>query len=64
MESFWDYGDLGLLPKFKPYDHSLEIRYRATVHDGSLPKQVIAENIKAILNGTFDDKLWEAKFKW
>ena len=59
-----DGGDLNALPRFECYQHDLEIRYRATVHDGSLPKQVIAENIKAILDGSFDDKLWEAKFKW
>ncbi len=57
-------GDLKMLPTFPLYDHSLEIRYRATCHDGTLSKECIAENIEAILKGTFDDKLWNERFNW
>jgi hypothetical protein len=32
-------------PKFLPYDHKLESRYRMTVHDGTVPKEEIARNI-------------------
>ncbi len=55
---------IGLLPVFRTYDHKLEIRYRATCHDNTLPREVIAANIAAIEAGTFDDEAWEAKFKW
>lgn len=41
-------------PKFPKYVHWQEIGYRATVHDGSLQKEVIANNIKAILEGRFE----------
>ena len=40
-------------PAFPEYDHELENRYRATVHDGTLDKSQIADNIKSILEGTF-----------
>lgn len=40
-------------PKFPKYDHELERRYRATVHDGTIPKNQIVANINAILKGTF-----------
>lgn len=42
-----------VFPKFPPYIHELERRYRATVHDGSVPKDRIALNIRAIEEGTF-----------
>lgn len=42
-------------PQFQPYAHWMEKRYRATVHDGTLTKAQIAENIDKILNGEFDD---------
>lgn len=40
-------------PKFKKYQHWMEIGYRATVHDGSLSKEEIQSNIDKILAGTF-----------
>ena len=40
-------------PPFPDYDHTMECRYRATCHDGSMKKEDIAANIKAILEGTF-----------
>lgn len=40
-------------PKFPEYDHELERRYRATVHDGTLDKEIIARNIELILKGEF-----------
>lgn len=43
-------------PKFPPYSHWREKRYRATCHDGSLTKEVIARNIKAIEAGAFDSR--------
>lgn len=36
-------------PKFEPYQHKLEIRYRMTCHDGSLKKNEIKKNIQSIL---------------
>lgn len=39
-------------PKFHLYDHDLEVRYRATTHDGSLTKAQIASNIQCILDGS------------
>lgn len=41
-------------PRFPKYVHWMEKRYRATCHDGTLTKQEIAANIKAIEAGTFD----------
>lgn len=40
-------------PTFCPYDHRLEIGYRATVHDGTNSKEDIISNIKSIKKGTF-----------
>ena len=40
-------------PPFPDYDHVMECRYRATCHDGSVKKEDIAANIKAILEGTW-----------
>ena len=37
------------LPKFLPYNHEQEKRYRMTCHDGSLKKSEIAANIEKIL---------------
>lgn len=51
-------------PAFPPYQHDLEIRYRATCHDGTVSKTQIAENIKQILDGTFHAASWEAKLDW
>lgn len=42
-------------PAFPEYKHWQEVRYRATVHDGSLRKEQIRANIQAILEGTFGD---------
>lgn len=41
-------------PKFPEYSHWMEKRYRATVHDGTVPKDKIKENINKILEGTFE----------
>lgn len=40
-------------PVFPPYVHWREMRYRATVHDGTVPRKQIAANIAAILRGDF-----------
>ena len=48
--------DKDCFPKFPEYCHWQESRYRATCHDGTLPKEVIVRNIKAIEAGTFDVK--------
>ena len=40
-------------PQFVPYDHKIDVRFRATVHDGSVPPEQIKKNIKAILDGSF-----------
>lgn len=45
-------GDLPI--EFPPYCHWMEERYRATCHDGSLPRHVISKNIEKILDGRFD----------
>jgi len=39
------------MPKFEPYNHAMECNYRATVHDGTIKKPQIAENIQRILQG-------------
>lgn len=57
-------GDLTQFPQFEPYNHALEVRYRATVHDGTLSKECIAENIKAIEDGSFDDEYWNRAYNW
>jgi hypothetical protein len=57
-------GNAALIPKFEPYNHALEVRYRATCHDGTLSKTTIVDNIEAILNGSFDDDEWNRKFNW
>lgn len=36
-------------PTFKPYRHDLELKYRQTVHDGTVSKDDIARNIRRIL---------------
>ena len=38
-------------PDFPIYEHWMERNYRATVHDGTVPKRQIAKNIERILNG-------------
>lgn len=38
-------------PEFPAYDHWRELRYRATCHDGSVPKEKIVANIGRILRG-------------
>lgn len=43
-----DYGTEDF-PQFPSYVHWMEERYRRTVHDGSVPKATIAENIELIL---------------
>lgn len=42
-----------MFPTFPPYVHWMEVRYRATVLDGSLPRETVAANIKAIEEGRF-----------
>lgn len=65
LKEFHETGcNIYMLPAFPLYNHPLEIRYRATCHDGTLSKEVIAKNIEAILNGTFNDELWNSRFKW
>ena len=34
------------LPKFEPYNHELETRYRLTTHDGSIPRAKLIDNIR------------------
>lgn len=43
-------------PQFCAYDHAIDVRFRATIHDGSVPREVIKRNIKAMLNGTFEEE--------
>jgi hypothetical protein len=50
-------------PRFEPYDHALEIRYRATCHDLTLPKEQITCNIKAIEDGSFVEEEWDRWWK-
>ena len=57
-------GNLSQLPEFEPYDHRLEIRYRATCQDNSLHRHQVEDNIHDILSNTFDDDYWELQFKW
>lgn len=51
-------------PTFPPYDHTLEIRYRMTCHDGSVPKEQIVNNINKIHEGRVNDFEWERALKW
>lgn len=46
--------DLGEFPRFPIYCHWQEVRYRATCHDGSIPRAQIERNIAAILAGEFE----------
>jgi hypothetical protein len=54
IKSFIEGGRAKLCPKCPPYQHWQELRYRATCHDGSLTREQIAMNIKAIEAGVFD----------
>lgn len=56
IKSFIEGGRAKLFPKFPPYEHWKEHRYRATCHDGTLTREQIATNIKAIEAGTFDSR--------
>lgn len=40
-------------PKFPPYIHWMEVRFRATVRDGTVPLSDIVHNISKIQKGTF-----------
>lgn len=40
------------LPRFAPYDHWLEERYRRTVHDGTIPREQLPINIAQVLKET------------
>jgi hypothetical protein len=51
-EHFW--GQAINIP-FPEYVHWKEVRYRATCHDGTLSAQQIADNIRAIQEGRFDE---------
>lgn len=51
-------------PTFPEYNHALEIRYRMTCHDGSVPKDQIAHNIKMIEEGRVNEAEWERSLKW
>jgi hypothetical protein len=42
-------------PQFPKFVLWMENRFRATVHDGTLTREQIAENIKRIIAGEFDD---------
>jgi len=48
-------------PTFPEYNHDLEVKYRATCHDGSLKDDEIVTNIKAIEAGKFDVEEYQAK---
>jgi hypothetical protein len=56
IKSFIEGGRSQFFPKFPPYQHWQELRYRATCHDGTLASAQIAANIKAIEAGEFDGK--------
>ena len=40
-------------PQFPPYVHWMEVRYRATVLDGTVPRDVVRGNLERIREGTF-----------
>lgn len=46
-------GPLTQFPPFQPYNHDLEVKYRATVHDGSVPREDILKYQQQILNDRF-----------
>lgn len=49
IEDLLEAYDPRYFPTFPKYDHRLEVRYRQTVHDGSLRPEQIAANIRRIL---------------
>jgi hypothetical protein len=53
IESLFESYQPSDFPPFPEYNHELEKRYRATVHDGTVPREQIVANIKSILEGTF-----------
>jgi hypothetical protein len=55
IKTLLDWARHNKFPTFPLYEHDLEIKYRATTHDGSLTKDQIKQNIDRILNGTFDE---------
>lgn len=42
-------------PRFAPYNHWIDVRFRATVRDGSIPLERVRQNVRAIENGTFEE---------
>lgn len=57
-------GSFENIPKFATYNHSLEIRYRMTCHDGTQPIVVVRCARDQILAGTFQDDYWDQRLKW
>lgn len=64
LEAFASFYGPRKFPAFPDYQHDLEIRYRATCHDGTISKSQIVRNINDIELGCFDDAAWEASLKW
>lgn len=56
----WAIANRQHLPKFASYNHQLENRYRATVHDGTISKDTIRRNIQLILAGRFEEEATSA----
>lgn len=54
VQSLLDWAARRKFPSFPPYVHDMEVKYRATVHDGTVPRDKIKKNIVAILAGRFE----------
>ena len=55
IKALLDWAHKQQWPPFPKYVHWQECCYRATVHDGTLTKDQIKQNIAKILEGTFDE---------
>ena len=53
IDSLFSWARGQKFPAFPPYDHLIDVRFRATVNDGSIPRDKVRRNIEAILDGSF-----------
>ena len=52
FEALLSWAQRQVFPRFQPYDHWLEERYRRTVHDGTIPRDQLPINIANVLKET------------
>lgn len=55
VDLYWAQYARRAWPQFRPYVHWMEVRYRATVLDGSIPRKEALRNIDQIRKGEWSD---------